>query len=170
MLTEYDIRRAICEIGKRLYAKGYVAAKHGNISYKYSENEYFCTPSGVAKIHLTPDKIVKVDATGKKIDGGSYKPSGSTGSATQGNVSSVEDWNVGMWQNPGAAPQASYEPFNPYATPVATMSPAGHYTTSAAGVKLYDSASAQSASTTLPMGAQVEITGTEGYDLVGHML
>ena len=85
---------------------------------------------------------------------------GSTGSATQGNVSSVEDWNVGMWQNPGAAPQASYEPFNPYATPVATMSPAGHYTTSAAGVKLYDSASAQSASTTLPMGAQVEITGT----------
>lgn len=74
MMQEFEIRKAICEIGKRLYAKGYVAAKHGNISYKYSENEYFCTPSGVAKIHLTPDKIVKVDATGKKIDGGSYKP------------------------------------------------------------------------------------------------
>ena len=85
---------------------------------------------------------------------------GSTGSATQGNVSSVEDWNVGMWQNPGAAPQASYEPFNPYATPVATMSPVGSYATTTAGVKLYDSASAQSASTTLPQGAQVEITGT----------
>ena len=60
MMQEFEIRKAICEIGKRLYAKGYVAAKHGNISYKYSENEYFCTPSG--------------DATGKKIDGGSYKP------------------------------------------------------------------------------------------------
>ncbi len=64
----------ICEIGKRLYAKGYVAAKHGNISYKYSENEYFCTPRGVSKVFLTPDKIVKVDANGKKIGNCMYEP------------------------------------------------------------------------------------------------
>lgn len=74
MLPEYEVRRAICEIGKRLYAKGYVAAKHGNISYKYSENEYFCTPSGVSKVFLTPEKIVKVDANGKKIGSGMYNP------------------------------------------------------------------------------------------------
>lgn len=73
-MSEYEVRKAICEIGKRLYEKGYVAAKHGNISYKYSENVYFCTPSGVSKVFLTPDKIVKVDAKGKKIDGGNYKP------------------------------------------------------------------------------------------------
>lgn len=74
MLSEFEVRRAICEIGKRLYAKGYVAAKHGNISYKLSDNEYFCTPSGVSKVFLTPDKIVKVDATGKKIGNGMYNP------------------------------------------------------------------------------------------------
>ena len=74
MLSEFEVRRAICEIGKRLYAKGYVAAKHGNISYKLNENEYFCTPSGVSKVFLTPDKIVKVDATGKKIGNGMYNP------------------------------------------------------------------------------------------------
>ncbi len=74
MLPEYEVRRAICEIGKRLYAKGYVAAKHGNISYKYSDNEYFCTPSGVSKVFLTPDKIVKVDANGKKIGNCMYNP------------------------------------------------------------------------------------------------
>ena len=74
MLPEYEVRRAICEIGKRLYEKGYVAAKHGNISYKYSENEYFCTPSGVSKVFLTPEKIVKVDANGKKIGGNMYNP------------------------------------------------------------------------------------------------
>ncbi len=74
MLTEYEVRKTICEIGKRLYEKGYVAAKHGNISYKYSENEYFCTPSGVSKVYLTPDKIVKVDANGKKIGNGLYNP------------------------------------------------------------------------------------------------
>lgn len=74
MLTEYEVKKEICEIGKILYAKGYVAAKHGNISYKYSENEYFCTPSGVAKMYLTPDKIVKVDANGKKIGNCAYNP------------------------------------------------------------------------------------------------
>ena len=74
MLTEYEVKKQICEIGKILYAKGYVAAKHGNISYKYSENEYFCTPSGVAKMYLTPDKIVKVDARGKKIGNCAYNP------------------------------------------------------------------------------------------------
>lgn len=74
MQSEFEIRKAICEIGKRLYAKGYVAAKHGNISYKLNENEYFCTPSGVSKVYLTPDKIVKVDATGKKIDNCKYNP------------------------------------------------------------------------------------------------
>ena len=74
MLPEYEVRKAICEIGKRLYAKEYVAAKHGNISYKYSENEYFCTPSGVSKVFLTPDKIVKVDANGKKIGNCMYNP------------------------------------------------------------------------------------------------
>ena len=74
MLPEYEVRKAICEIGKRLYAKGYVAAKHGNISYKYSENEYFCTPRGVSKVFLTPDKIVKVDANGKKIGNCMYEP------------------------------------------------------------------------------------------------
>ncbi len=74
MLSEFEIRRAICEIGKRLYSKGYVAAKHGNISYKLSEDEYFCTPSGVSKVFLTPDKIVKVDANGKKIGNGMYNP------------------------------------------------------------------------------------------------
>ncbi len=74
MPQEYEIRKTICEIGKRLYEKGYVAAKHGNISYKLSENEYLCTPSGVSKVYLTPDKIVKVDANGKKIGACAYKP------------------------------------------------------------------------------------------------
>ena len=74
MISEYEIRKTICEIGKRLYEKGYVAAKHGNISYKYSETEYFCTPSGVSKVYLTPDKIVKVDANGKKIGNSKYNP------------------------------------------------------------------------------------------------
>ncbi len=48
----------------------------------------------------------------------------STGKATQGNISSVEDWNVGTWKNTGVNTglSASYEPFDPYSTPVPSAS------------------------------------------------
>ncbi|HPF88586.1 MAG TPA: hypothetical protein PK537_11110, partial [Candidatus Limiplasma sp.] len=45
--------------------------------------------------------------------------SSSSGSATQGEVSAVEDWNVDVWENPNSSLNVSYEPFNPYATPTA---------------------------------------------------
>ncbi|MEG0511788.1 MAG: SH3 domain-containing protein [Clostridia bacterium] len=53
---------------------------------------------------------------------GGGSSSGSSGKPTQGNVSSVEDWNVGTWQNTGAGTQTTYAPFNPYATPSVTAS------------------------------------------------
>ena len=62
------------EAAHRLYAKQLVAAKHGNISYKLSDNEYLVTPRGVCKYRLTRDMIVKVDANGKKIGSGIYEP------------------------------------------------------------------------------------------------
>ena len=49
--------------------KGFVAANDGNISVKISENEYYCTPTGVSKGDLTPDMIIKVDKDGKKLEG-----------------------------------------------------------------------------------------------------
>ncbi len=86
-------------------------------------------------------------------------PSGSTGSATPGNVGSVEDWNVGTWQNPSLNTQATYQPFNPYATPAATAVPNGTYTTQTE-IKFYQSANTNSTSVTLPKDAEIKITGT----------
>lgn len=74
ILSEFDIKKAMCETAHRLYDKQYVAAKHGNISYKLSDNEYLVTPRGVCKYRLTPDMIVKVNAQGKKIGNGMYEP------------------------------------------------------------------------------------------------
>ncbi|MEA5013809.1 MAG: MucBP domain-containing protein [Candidatus Limiplasma sp.] len=62
---------------------------------------------------------------GSSGSGGSGGSSGgSTGSANPG-IISMEDWNVGTWQNPNANTglNASYEPFNPYATPVPSIGP-----------------------------------------------
>lgn len=67
MVSEYEIKKQICDIGKRIYNRGMVAANDGNISVKISDNEFLCTPTGVSKGFMTPDYICKVDADGKVI-------------------------------------------------------------------------------------------------------
>ena len=64
---EQEIRERICGIGRRIYEKGMAAANDGNISVKLSENEFFCTPTGVSKGFMTPESICRVDAEGKLL-------------------------------------------------------------------------------------------------------
>jgi L-fuculose-phosphate aldolase len=76
MTSEYQIKKQICEIGKRIYDKGMVAANDGNISVKLSDNLFLCTPTGVSKGFMTPEYICKVDAEGKVIQANpGFKPS-----------------------------------------------------------------------------------------------
>lgn len=69
MMSPYEIKKQICEVGHKLYDHGFVAANDGNISVKVSDNEYYCTPTGVSKGALTPDMIIKVDGEGRKLEG-----------------------------------------------------------------------------------------------------
>ena len=76
MLSEYEIKKEICDIGKRIYDSGMVAANDGNISVKLNDNEFLCTPTGVSKGFMTPDYICKVDKDGKVIQANKgFKPS-----------------------------------------------------------------------------------------------
>jgi L-fuculose-phosphate aldolase len=76
MTSEYEIKKQICEIGKRIYNRGMVASNDGNISVKISDNEFLCTPTGVSKGFMTPEYICKVDANGKVIQANpGFKPS-----------------------------------------------------------------------------------------------
>lgn len=76
MANEYEIKKQICDIGKRIYDRGMVAANDGNISVKISENEFLCTPTGVSKGFMTPEYICKVDAEGNVIQAnGNFRPS-----------------------------------------------------------------------------------------------
>ena len=76
MVNEYEIKKQICEIGKRIYDRGMVASNDGNISVKIGENEFLCTPTGVSKGFMTPDYICKVDGDGKVISAtGNFRPS-----------------------------------------------------------------------------------------------
>ncbi len=76
MANEFELKQQLCEVGRRIYNRGMVAANDGNISAKIGPNEFLCTPTGVSKGFMTPDMICKVDAEGNVIEANnSYKPS-----------------------------------------------------------------------------------------------
>ncbi len=39
-----QLKEEICDIGRRLYNKGFAAGNDGNISYRLNEKEVLCTP------------------------------------------------------------------------------------------------------------------------------
>ncbi len=76
MMSEYEIKKQICDIGKRIYDRRMVAANDGNISVKISDNEYLCTPTGVSKGFMTPEYICKIDGDGNVLQANKgFKPS-----------------------------------------------------------------------------------------------
>lgn len=62
-------KQEICEIGDRLYKRGFAAANDGNITYRLGPNEVLCTPTLHCKGFLKPDDICTVDMQGKQIAG-----------------------------------------------------------------------------------------------------
>ncbi len=69
MVNAHKIKQDICEIGRRLYNKGFAAANDGNITVRLSDNEVLCTPTMHSKGFLKPDDIATVDMQGKQIAG-----------------------------------------------------------------------------------------------------
>ena len=69
MMNEWKLREQMCEIGRRVYNKGFAAANDGNITYRLNEREILCTPTMVSKGFLKPEDICKVDYEGKQLAG-----------------------------------------------------------------------------------------------------
>lgn len=64
-----QLKQEICDIGDRLYKRGFAAANDGNITYRIGENEVLCTPTMHCKGFLKPSDIATVDMTGRQIAG-----------------------------------------------------------------------------------------------------
>ncbi len=69
MTNVYKIKQEICEIGDRLYKKGFAAANDGNISYRVGDNEVVCTPTMISKGFMKPDDLCVVDMEGNQLSG-----------------------------------------------------------------------------------------------------
>lgn len=67
---EARLRGAICEIGKLVYAKGFIVGADGNISARMSDGSVLITPAGAMKGFLAPEHLAHVDMQGKVLDGG----------------------------------------------------------------------------------------------------
>jgi len=67
--AEEQIRADIVEVGRRLYARAYVASNDGNVSVRLGENRLITTPKSVSKGFMTPDMMVVVDFDGKRVSG-----------------------------------------------------------------------------------------------------
>ncbi len=62
-------KEEICDIGRRLYNKGFAAGNDGNISYRLAENEVLCTPTMISKGFMKPADLCIVDMEGKQLAG-----------------------------------------------------------------------------------------------------
>lgn len=69
MPQEGQLRRDLCEIGRRMWMQGLVAATDGNFSVRLSEDRLLATPTGVNKGFMSPDEIVKIDLGGQPVEG-----------------------------------------------------------------------------------------------------
>ncbi len=64
-----EVRELICEIGRRLYNRGFAAANDGNISVRVTDDIVLCTPTLICKGFMKPDDICAVDMDGNQIAG-----------------------------------------------------------------------------------------------------
>src|SRR5262245_35840880 len=68
-ISEWKIKEQMCDIGRRIWLKGFCAGNEGNHSYRLNENRVLCTPTGISKGNLKPDDLCVVDMDGKQVSG-----------------------------------------------------------------------------------------------------
>ncbi len=69
MVNEAAIRREICEIGRRVYARGFAAGNDGNISFRLNAREVVCTPTLICKGFMRPEDLCVVNLDGDHVAG-----------------------------------------------------------------------------------------------------
>lgn len=66
---EWKLKEQICEIGRRVYNRGFAAANDGNISVRIGPDRVLCSPTMICKGFMKPDDICTVDLDGNQVAG-----------------------------------------------------------------------------------------------------
>lgn len=68
-IPEFKLKEQMCDIGRRIWLKGFCAGNEGNHSYRIGADRVLCTPTGISKGNLKPDDICTVDMEGRQVAG-----------------------------------------------------------------------------------------------------
>src|SRR5436309_3113283 len=68
-MGERELREAICDVGRRLHDRGFVAAWDGNISARLPDGTVLCTPTMCSKGRLKSDDLCVVNDAGESVRG-----------------------------------------------------------------------------------------------------
>ncbi|HEX4149658.1 MAG TPA: class II aldolase/adducin family protein [Pirellulales bacterium] len=68
-MNVHKLKQEMCEIGRRIYNRGFAAANDGNITYRIGENEVLCSPTMISKGFMKPEDICTIDMQGNQLAG-----------------------------------------------------------------------------------------------------
>src|SRR3989440_7732515 len=68
-VSEWKLKEQMCDIGRRIWIKGFCAGNEGNHSYRLGDDRILCTSRLISKGTLKPDDLCVVDMTGKQVGG-----------------------------------------------------------------------------------------------------
>ena len=68
-IPEFKLREQMCDVGRRIWLKGFCAGNEGNHSFRLDKDRILCTPSLISKGNLKPDDMCIVDYNGKQLAG-----------------------------------------------------------------------------------------------------
>ena len=90
MQNIHKLKQDICDIGRRIYDKGFAAANDGNITVRVGANEVLCTPTMHCKGFLKPEDIA-TDRHDRQADRRPNKKRSSEALAAPGDIQGVKD-------------------------------------------------------------------------------
>ena len=63
------IKEQICDVCHKTWQLGWVAANDGNVSARLEDGRFLCTPTGMSKSFITPEKLIHINANGEILEG-----------------------------------------------------------------------------------------------------
>lgn len=63
-----ETKELICDVCHKMWQLGWVAANDGNVSARLPDGTILCTPTGMSKSFITPEKLIRLDAAGNVLE------------------------------------------------------------------------------------------------------
>ena len=63
------IKEHICDVCHKTWQLGWVAANDGNVSARLEDGTFLCTPTGMSKSFITPEKLLRINDKGEVLEG-----------------------------------------------------------------------------------------------------